>query len=348
MTFVELFAIMIDFFATILMDILPILAYILWLIICAIILIFIYIIFALTLVVVILSFVIFSSFSLLVSTFIHGQVNINFNSVSIQKDDDIMKYKYEIVSITIPFFAFSVPTIQISFSSKNETYTIPYNFFVSNFNLPNQTTIETLYSNESLQSSGLKTSSTDSEEKIFSQFWNGVVLMIGTVSAIFSLTSACISSVIHYSFNVIAAFFAGVSIFFATYFILTYSLEYGWMTESFSYGLSIGSLVMIVVLGIFGFTGKSWSTPVKSILTMFGMYYSLISNYNKWYKMAHFDALKIPSLLSVLIGLIFTILSIRKMDQPRRIGVTFLFISILIIVWAHFVMLPIWLDLESY
>jgi hypothetical protein len=64
MAIVELFAIMIDFFATILMDILPILAYILWLIIRVLILILVWIIFVITFLVLVIIIGILGSFLL--------------------------------------------------------------------------------------------------------------------------------------------------------------------------------------------------------------------------------------------------------------------------------------------
>ncbi|MFX1488505.1 MAG: hypothetical protein ACFFBI_05115 [Promethearchaeota archaeon] len=170
------------------MENLPLLVYILWLIICTIILIFVYIIFALTLILVIISFLSLILFMSLFSNFIGGQVNVKLNSLTILKGEDFTTFKYEIGLESVPFFAFMVPTVYISFITQNSSYQFPFHFFTGSLDINKLSIFEDLQGDGVSQSSSLAMSSSNSEETCLEQFWNGVAIMITAVSIILSLT----------------------------------------------------------------------------------------------------------------------------------------------------------------
>jgi hypothetical protein len=130
MAFVELFAIMIDFFATILMDILPILAYILWLIIRVLLLIFIWIMFIITLVLVLTLFLGISTTMVVLSTILDFDMKIKPNRIT-STGDLSLKMGYIIGKEYNSYLALNIPTIETYFESEKVKF--DFNFSLNSF-----------------------------------------------------------------------------------------------------------------------------------------------------------------------------------------------------------------------
>lgn len=189
--------------------------------------------------------------------------------------------------------------------------------------------------------------SNDPEEVKFEQFWNGIAIMIGASSVILSLSNALLSFSNPY-LTIFSVICSAISITVTTFLILAYASQIGWMTECFSFGLATGTLIMIALIAIFRISGNNLTQIVKDSILMFTVYYTLISIYNNIFKTITLIDLNKPSLLVVIIGLIFFIFSLRKVDQPIRSSYSLVIIGFLLIILYHFAMLPIWMELESY
>jgi hypothetical protein len=185
MAFVELFAIMIDFFATILMDILPILGYILWLIIRVLILILVWIIFAIALIIVILQFAFIVTTMYTLSFFLDIQLTTNWNQIVTEGDIDIT-FKYVISSEFIDYISFHIPIIETRFESDNMTMNFKLGFFSVDLNFekyPNNP-LDGLINSGPRQSSALGLKSSDNGS-------NAVLNLCEVISNIGDSTGLC-------------------------------------------------------------------------------------------------------------------------------------------------------------
>jgi hypothetical protein len=121
MAFVELFTIMIDFFATILMDILPILGYILWLIIRVLLLIFIWIMFVITLLFLTIAIGVIALIYLPIVLLVDGEMQYTINSVKVVLPEFSLSIGYQINIEYHSYFEIWVPFLNIYCSLGNLT-----------------------------------------------------------------------------------------------------------------------------------------------------------------------------------------------------------------------------------
>ncbi len=351
MAILELVELIADFVIDILMEWLPILEFILWLIICALILVFIYVMFALTLILVAISFLTsFPLFLILFSSIIEGQVSIKPNSLTIQKDNDYATFKYEIGLENIEFFAFMIPTIYLSFITKNTTQKIPFNFFSNNLDVPNQKIFEELdglETSETVQSSDLAASAIEINSE---QLWDGIILMMGLIATIISITALALQVSNPYTsgFVIAIAFMSQI----ASIILLTwYLIQAGGMTKSLSIGMGIGALTMMTILGIIGLGGN---IPFKWLVLsarVVGLIISFRILINKWTTIikGDLDALKNPNFAVVLFSVIFACISFQQIEPILKSIITLMFVVLFAMVGFVFTLLPIWKEeLEPY
>jgi hypothetical protein len=127
MAFVELFTMMIDFFKTIFMDILPILAYILWLIIRVILLILIWIEFAFIFLEMVVLFIAITCIIFLLDIFMNINIKSSINKINVQGDINLC-LSFNILLEFNNFLNFFIPGLDVNLNTSDFTMNMQLGF----------------------------------------------------------------------------------------------------------------------------------------------------------------------------------------------------------------------------
>ncbi|MFX1320379.1 MAG: hypothetical protein ACFFAQ_01930 [Promethearchaeota archaeon] len=254
MAILELVELIAEFVMDILMEWLPILEYILWLIIRVLILILVWIIFAITLLIVIIEFVSIVGVLYTISLFRDVQITTKIDNIKAEGDLNI-EFGYDIGSKYIDFLEFYIPTIETYFEADNLSMVFKLNFFsvYINFEKFPEDVCDQVLNNDPIQSSGLypKSSSSSDDELIYileiiSNIGDGT----GHCGAVFTIT-AFVSHINEADKSGFTGFYAGliVAIFeIVSFIIITFTYEQDIkIIASALLGLGIGYLFSGVI-----------------------------------------------------------------------------------------------------
>jgi hypothetical protein len=131
MAIVAFIELIVNFVAEILMEWLPILEYILWLIIRVIVLIFAWIIFAITLIVVVFGYLGILSIITSLDCLSGCSINIGLNKITIQKEKMDIYIGYNLSSEYIEFFKIEIPAVCFYFNKENTSFISSFSSFNS-------------------------------------------------------------------------------------------------------------------------------------------------------------------------------------------------------------------------
>ncbi len=256
MAILELIELFIDFVMDILMEWLPILEYILWLIIRAIILIFIWIMFAFDLFFTFIMFLALMVLFLIIGPLLQSTVNITINSITIHKNGKYFTFEYTIGLEYCDFLDIEIPTIYYNFKTENGTYSSPSNFFTFYIIPPLELLINqfasgiftenNLQENSSFQivntdyalHEGLRSSNTASERD--EDFWSGFFFGVDVAGFFFAMLGALALGLDDKRQTI--AFIIGTILFITTFIfdVISYHLTGNKMSPDYYAGLLFG------------------------------------------------------------------------------------------------------------
>jgi hypothetical protein len=278
MAFVELWNIITDFFVSIFLDILPILAYILWLIIRVLILVFAWIILIIALMIVIMEFMIMVGMILTLSIFIEIQLDIKLNKVAIEGDIEFI-FGYNINTIHNEFFKLNIPTLEVYFESDNISMTFELNIFLINIEFSDfpKDLWDEYIDNDPNQSSGNnpKSSSSDNQTisyfgEIFLGFGDGMGhcgLFLATLAGVYGISEKSGHWLIKYGALIIGGLILVFEVI--TFIITTFTFESDPLMEKAALlGYGLGCLISGFA-SFFGVIALPLLTTLLSYLALF-------------------------------------------------------------------------------
>ncbi len=239
----------VGFVSEVLMDALPWLGYILWLLVRAVILVITFILFALVLLLTIVGFVLLIPFFYLISLFSNGNTCISLNSLTIQNDNKFFTLEFTTGLYYCEFFDLMIPSINYTCKTNDSIYEFSFHLFSESLSLPSSEFIDKLRSsgdNSTIQSSKLKTSFTeDPDQTVYGTYI--AMLIFSIYFALAGSLLAVIKGSLARGVGIIIIILSFSALLTTSILLLRYLSQIGGFTKSFRVGFAFGMMINAVL-----------------------------------------------------------------------------------------------------
>jgi hypothetical protein len=309
----------VGFVNEILMDAIPWLAYMLWLLVRAAVAVIVYLLFALFLILTIVGFVALIPILLFLNCIIKGEIEISINSLTIRKMNDFVTLEYTIGIEYWEFFDLNVPSLYICFITNGSSFSFPFNIFTNDLGFPSNEFFDALNNvgdNDTVSESSMRLSSSESCD----QFFSGVAVAFIIVSTILAITAAIMNLLDGFYetlVSVLTLSIAAVAIGVSIISVVGYLQEIGGPTESFIEGLAWGFIISTFVCALIRLLTVS-SKILKTIYVMLDIVLAVALLFTEAENLESENAKKEPGIVLASITFSIAFFLTLFMDKEER------------------------------